>query len=330
VDGTGASYDGDGGGSDDDDAEPMTTIMSEREEQELEQQRQDALRDNEDNQEANSCNCFYNMFHKHGLHHTIPKKVNHARTNFMAGPLYAAGGAISARFFDTFLCQTMFTPEVLDFLFACVSFREDHDSKGIGDRALLQLEIMDFLVGQQFQQLFSLMLKKYGLLCVGLYRSHRSRTRRTDGLPYVQTSPSPDTIIRQHDRVFVLATFPLMDKTAYLCDQYSSARDMFSNAGSYQRGREEAVTHVARVERKKSLYAMAKRASLLNKPSLMSLIAAASAEKHHGSDVISQVEKQISHAEGSLGVEELEKEGGGVVRERLQGGQLKQVNTLKL
>ena len=220
--------------------------------------------------------CCSNMFDKHRLHRKLQKK-RHERYSFMAGPLYAAGGAISARFFDTFLCQTMFTPEVLDFLFACVSFREDHDEKGIGDRALLQLEIMDHLIGKQFQQLFSFMLKKYGLLCVALYRSHRTRARRSDGLPYVQTSPSPDTTIRKQDRVFVLATFPLSDATAYMCDQYSSAREMFSSANSYKHGRAEAVTHVERVQRKQSLYAMAKRASLANKPSMMSLIAAANA-----------------------------------------------------
>ena len=217
------------------------------------------------------------LFDKHRLHRKMQRK-RHARYSFMAGPLYAAGGAISARFFDTFLCQTMFTPEVLDFLFACVSFREDHDKKGIGDRALLQLEIMDHLVGKQFQQLFSFMLKKYGLLSVALYRSHRTASKRSDGLPYVQTSPTPDTTIRCLDRVFVLATFPLLDETAIMCDQYSSAREMFSSAGSYKQGRAEAVTHEERVQRKQSLYAMAKRASLANKPNMMSLIAAAHAD----------------------------------------------------
>ena len=232
--------------------------------------------EDENEAEAIPQGCCKRMFDKHGLHRKLKKKNAHQRYSFMAGPLYAAGGAISARFFDTFLCQTMFTPEVLDFLFACVSFREDHDEKGIGDRALLQLEIMDHLVGKQFQQLFSFMLKKYGLLVVALYRSHKTKLQRNDGLPYVQTSPRPDTVIRRTDRVFVLATFPLLEATAYMCDQYSSAREMFSSASSYKHGRAEAVTHVERVQRKQSLYAMAKRASLGAKPNIMSLIRAAS------------------------------------------------------
>jgi voltage-gated potassium channel Kch len=275
---------------------------------------------NEDNGNGEENGCCATLFNHHHLHHKI-QKHRHERNSFMAGPLYAAGGAISARFFDTFLCQTMFTPEVLDFLFACVSFREDHDTKGIGDRALLQLEVMDHLVGKEFQQLFSLMLKKYGLLCVGLYRSHRSKSRRADGLPYVLTSPSPDTVIRKNDRVFVLATFPLIDKAAYMADQFSSARDLFSSASSYQHGREQAVTHVERVERKKSLYSMAKRASLANRPSLMNLIAAAQTQENLSDSDIEKVKEEIRKAEVAKKAEDA----------RVQGERRgKKVNTLKL
>lgn len=208
------------------------------------------------------CCSISHWFDKHHQHRKLQKKRND-RYNFMAGPLYAAGGAISARFFDTFLAQTMFTPEVLDFLFACVSFREDHESKGIGDRALMQLEIMPHLSGKPFQQLFSLMLKKFGLLAVALYRSHRSCVKRRDGLPFVLTSPPPDTAVRKDDRVFVLATFPLMPGAAVMCDQYSSAREIFSSAESYKHERKKALTHVQRVERKKSLYHLAKDSGIL-------------------------------------------------------------------
>merc|ERR1711871_860275 len=211
---------------------------------------------------AQGCCSLSHWFDKHHQHRKLQRKRND-RYNFMAGPLYSAGGAISARFFDTFLAQTMFTPEVLDFLFACVSFREDHETKGMGDRALMQLEIMPHLVGKPFQQLFSLMLKKFGLLAVALYRSHRSAAKRRDGLPFVLTSPPPDTLVRKGDRVFVLATFPLIPGAAVMCDQYSSAREIFSSAESYKHERKKATTHAERVERKKSLYQLAKNSGIL-------------------------------------------------------------------
>ena len=207
------------------------------------------------------CSCSH-WFDKHHQHRKLQKKRND-RYNFMAGPLYSAGSAISARFFDTFLAQTMFTPEVLDFLFACVSFREDHERKGMGDRALMQLEIMPHLYGKPFQQLFSLMLKKFGLLAVALYRSHRSSRKRRDGLPFVFTSPPPDTLVRKGDRVFVLATFPLQPGAAVMCDQYSSAREIFSSVDAYRHERKKATTHAERVERKKSLYQLAKKSGVL-------------------------------------------------------------------
>lgn len=133
----------------------------------------------------------------------------------------------------------------------------------MGDRALMQLEILPHLTGKPFQQLFSLMLKKFGLLCVALYRSHRSAAKRRDGLPFVLTSPPPGTTVRKGDRVFVLATFPLMPGAAVMCDQYSSAREIFSSAEAYKHERKKATTHAERVERKKSLYHLAKSSGIL-------------------------------------------------------------------
>jgi hypothetical protein len=155
-------------------------------------------------------------------------------------PLYGAGTIMSARAFDAILCQTTYTPEVLDFLSCCLSMTStDHlsamaehpdDHSGI----LVQLNIEKRFWKKPYEELYRSMLEEYGMIVIGLYR----RDRYT-GLPFVYTAPIPSDKVINTDKMFCITSFPCDKATAKYLQKESSGKHFKLNNGGKKSPKEK-------------------------------------------------------------------------------------------
>ena len=155
-------------------------------------------------------------------------------------PLYGAGTIMSARAFDAILCQTTYTPEVLDFLSCCLSMTStDHlsamdehpnDHSGI----LVQLNIEKRFWKKPYEELYRTMLEEYGMIVIGLYR----RDRYT-GLPFVYTAPIPSDKVINTDKMFCITSFPCDKATAKYLQKESSGKHFKLNNGGKKSPKEK-------------------------------------------------------------------------------------------
>ncbi|KAH9128328.1 hypothetical protein AeMF1_001503 [Aphanomyces euteiches] len=122
-------------------------------------------------------------------------------------PFYAAGYGMSTDFFDSLLCQSFFTPELLQFAqeLLCMDQNQETTSNNLnGDivsSSISQIPLPASFVGQSFGDLYSHLLDAKSAIAIGLYRNSRSHA----SLPYVYTVPKRNTLLRADDFVFVLA-----------------------------------------------------------------------------------------------------------------------------
>lgn len=139
-------------------------------------------------------------------------------------PLYASGTIMSARSLDAILCQTTYTPEVLDFLNCCLSMSssdhlsvmEDSDeehSSGI----LVQCDIEEKYYNKAYLRVFEGMLADYGMIAIAVYR-----VNEVSGLPFVYTCPHPMDTVLETDKVFAIASFPCSTKCSNFLEKTSS------------------------------------------------------------------------------------------------------------
>ena len=132
---------------------------------------------------------------------------------------------MSARAFDAILCQTTYTPEVLDFLGCCLSITaSDHIASGEEHHEdysaiLVQLNVAKRFWNKPYSDLYTTMLTEYGMIVIALYR----RDRYT-GLPFVYTAPSPLDKVVNTDKMFVITNYPCNKLSAKYMQKESSAR----------------------------------------------------------------------------------------------------------
>ena len=87
-------------------------------------------------------------------------------------PLYGSGTIMSARAFDAILCQTTYTPEVLDFLGCCLSITaSDHIASGEESHQdysaiLVQLNVAKEFWNKPYANLYTTMLTEYGMIVI--------------------------------------------------------------------------------------------------------------------------------------------------------------------
>ena len=86
---------------------------------------------------------------------------------------------MSARAFDAILCQTTYTPEVLDFLGCCLSITaSDHIASG-GEPSRLFCYFgtakcsKESFWNKPYADLYTTMLTEYGMIVIALYRRDR-------------------------------------------------------------------------------------------------------------------------------------------------------------
>ncbi|CAK4652061.1 unnamed protein product [Aphanomyces euteiches] len=114
---------------------------------------------------------------------------------------------MSSDFFDSLLCQSFFTPELLQFAqeLLCMDQNQETTSNNLnGDivsSSISQIPLPASFVGQSFGDLYSHLLDAKSAIAIGLYRNSRSHA----SLPYVYTVPKRNTLLRADDFVFVLA-----------------------------------------------------------------------------------------------------------------------------
>lgn len=132
---------------------------------------------------------------------------------------------MSARAFDAILCQTTYTPEVLDFLGCCLSITaSDHIASGEESHQdysaiLVQLNVAKEFWNKPYANLYTTMLTEYGMIVIALYR----RDRYT-GLPFVYTAPSPLDKVFNTDKMFAITNYPCNKRSAVYMQKESSAR----------------------------------------------------------------------------------------------------------
>ncbi|OQR82449.1 Voltage-gated Ion Channel (VIC) Superfamily [Achlya hypogyna] len=117
---------------------------------------------------------------------------------------YAAGYGVSTDVFDSLLCQSFFTPELIPFTqeLLCMEQRTtDGDSGAVVSSSLNQIPLPPAFASKTFGDLFSYLLAYENAVAVGLYRDTDSAT----SLPYVYTVPKRDVVLRKDDLVFILA-----------------------------------------------------------------------------------------------------------------------------
>ncbi|RHY32202.1 hypothetical protein DYB32_002769 [Aphanomyces invadans] len=116
-------------------------------------------------------------------------------------PFYAAGYGVPTDFFDSLLCQSYFTPELLRFAqeLLCMDQRS-HDSMTVSS-SVSQIPLPDSFVGKTFGDLYTYLLTYESVIAIGLYRNSASRVT----LPYVYTAPKRSSVLRSDDFVFILA-----------------------------------------------------------------------------------------------------------------------------
>jgi hypothetical protein len=157
---------------------------------------------------------------------------NSTKSQYTGIPLYGAGTIMSARAFDAILCQTTYTPEVLDFLSCCLSMSStDHlsaMSESQTSGILVQLNVEKKFWNKKYSTLYTSMLEEYGMIVIALYR----RNRYT-GLPYVYTAPKPlETIVKTTDKMFVITSFPGNAKCSKYLQKESSGKHFKLNKAS--------------------------------------------------------------------------------------------------
>ncbi|EQC42791.1 hypothetical protein SDRG_00512 [Saprolegnia diclina VS20] len=118
---------------------------------------------------------------------------------------YAAGYGVSTDVFDSLLCQSFFTPELIRFTqeLLCMDQRYVGDDDGhiVVSSSLNQISLPSTFAGKTFGDLFGYLLAFESVVAIGLYRD----TDSASSLPYVYTVPKRDVILRKDDLVFVLA-----------------------------------------------------------------------------------------------------------------------------
>lgn len=117
-------------------------------------------------------------------------------------PFFAAGYGFSSDVFDSLLCQSFFTPELIRFTEKMLSMHlpSQNLSEKYASSSIRQIDIPGIYVGRVYQELFRFMVRQKQAIPIGLYR----RSPDTS-FPYVVTSPSRSTLLRKEDRVFILA-----------------------------------------------------------------------------------------------------------------------------
>lgn len=174
----------------------------------------------------------FNPHNKIDEYEAAEEMVVRDANSYIEIPLYASGKIMSTSSLDAILCQTTYTPEVLDFLNCCLSMTpgdnlsvmnemDDDQSSGI----LVQVDVEEDYYGKPYMRVFEGMLQEYGMIPIGLYRFDGYT-----GLPYVYTCPDPKHIIEETDKVFAIVSFPCnKDCSAFLeerssCNWFSPKR----------------------------------------------------------------------------------------------------------
>ncbi|RHY52587.1 hypothetical protein DYB30_010758 [Aphanomyces astaci] len=118
-------------------------------------------------------------------------------------PFYAAGYGVPTDFFDSLLCQSYFTPELLRFAqeLLCMDQRSPTSDGANVSSSLSQIPLPESFAGKLFGDLFTYLLTYESVIAIGLYRNSASRAT----LPYVYTVPKRNSVLRADDFVFILA-----------------------------------------------------------------------------------------------------------------------------
>ena len=120
---------------------------------------------------------------------------------------FAAGHTFTSTILDTMLVQVFVNWDVVDLVRQCI---------GLGDNAIFSalssapymIAIPSGLAGYEYVLLVKILLEEYDILALGLYRKVRfaSHIREpSGGTRYMFTNPGRDTMIREEDRILVLA-----------------------------------------------------------------------------------------------------------------------------
>lgn len=120
-------------------------------------------------------------------------------------PFYAAGYGFSNDVFDSLLCQSFFTPELIPFTEKMLGMEPEspfRSKPGVFKRhtssSIHQVPVPETFVGSSFEQLFRFLVRNKDAIPIALYR-------RTKDTQYVYTGPHKHTKLRETDLVFVLA-----------------------------------------------------------------------------------------------------------------------------
>ncbi|KAF0694817.1 Aste57867_14341 [Aphanomyces stellatus] len=135
--------------------------------------------------------------------HVRAAKKKHTSDPYAAVlPFYAAGFGVPTDFFDSLLCQSFFTPELLGFAreLLCMDQRP-HTNESVVSSSITQVPLPDSFAGKTFGEFYSYLLTYESVIAIGLYRNSMSRVT----LPYVYTAPKRTTVLRSDDFVFILA-----------------------------------------------------------------------------------------------------------------------------
>eukprot|EP00854_Cymbomonas_tetramitiformis_P003019 gene3019-3839_t len=130
--------------------------------------------------------------------------------NWQINPYYAAGQVYITSILDTYASQCVLSTTKQGGVLELVVGQMLHGLKGSNTGGLLRLqEIPPSLVGATYAAVFSYFIR-HGNIAIGLYRGSVSGKAGMKGgdsgnwLPYVHTNPSPQHVLKNVDRVYIL------------------------------------------------------------------------------------------------------------------------------
>ncbi|EGC33544.1 hypothetical protein DICPUDRAFT_98532 [Dictyostelium purpureum] len=168
---------------------------------------------------------------------------------FYHAPSFAAGNVFLSSVFDSLLCQCFFNPHLLSMLSVLVGMNPDNSTKSC--TKVFQVPLPEHFYHHRFGYLFESLVES-NIICIALFRTHSSNTscgadynKKAPvnpvvlGLPqhleddisnqttrYVLTNPTPSTMLREDDRLFILVRFQKND------DNNNNNVNSFSESGS--------------------------------------------------------------------------------------------------